>query len=152
MKVQTASATITFARTLESESAEFYETLSQKHPEHKDVFLSFARENAKNVAQIERAYYGVITDAIEGCFAFNIETDEYAFDAGLAEDSGLSDALGRAVEIEGKILKFYSDAVEQSKPLMADVPRAFEAVAKRRRGRRPQLEHTSEASSRRESA
>jgi hypothetical protein len=39
------------------------------------------------------------------------------------------------MEIEEKIIKFYSDAAEQSKSLMADVPRAFRMVAKKR-GRR----------------
>ena len=71
MKLHTASEVISFVRKLESDSAKFYDTLSQKYVQGSDVFLSFAKENGKNIVQIERSYYGVITDAIEGCFAFD---------------------------------------------------------------------------------
>jgi len=46
-----------------------------------------------------------------------------------------SDAIKKAIEIEEKILKFYIDAAEQSKSLMADVPRSFKLVAKKRERR-----------------
>ena len=135
MKLQTASATISFAKKLEDESAKFYEDLAQRYTEGKDTFLSFAKENGKNVVQIERAYYGVITDAIEGCFAFNLNPDEYTVKTELAGEASYSEALDKAVEIEEKIIKFYSDAAEQSKSLMADVPRAFMIIAKKRDNR-----------------
>ena len=135
MKLQTASATISFAKGLEEQSAEFYEDLSQRYAEGEDIFLSFAKENRKNVVQIERAYYGVITDAIEGCFAFNIEPDAYTLETEVAENVSYSDALDKAIELEERIIKFYSDAAEQSKSLMADVPRAFRMVAKKRDNR-----------------
>ena len=135
MKLQTASAVISFAKSLEDESAKFYEDLSQRYAEDKDVFVSFAKENRKNVVQIERAYYGVISDAIEGCFAFGIEPDAYTVETALAEDASYSDALDKAIELEERIVKFYSDAAEQSKSLMADVPRAFMMVAKKRGNR-----------------
>jgi len=139
MALNTASATISFAKKLEEDSAKFYEDLSQRYPKGKDVFLSFVKENGKNVVQIERTYYGVITDAIEGCFAFNIDPDEYTLKTQLAENTSYSDALDRAVEMEEKIIKFYSDAAEQSKSLMADVPRAFRMIAKKRDSRRLEL-------------
>ncbi|MFC1860022.1 hypothetical protein ACFLYC_00390 [Chloroflexota bacterium] len=131
MKLQTASSVISFAKSLETELAKFYEDLSQRYAGSKDVFLSFANENRKNIIQIERAYYGVITDAIEGCFAFNINADDYALKTELAEGGSYSDALDKATELEEKIVQFYSDAAEQSKSLMADVPRAFLMVAKK---------------------
>jgi hypothetical protein len=37
------------------------------------------------------------------------------------------------------LLKFYSDAAEQSKSLMADVPRAFKMVAKKKANRQSRL-------------
>ena len=74
MEINTSSATISFARKLEEDSTKFYEDLSQRYPKNEDVFLTFAKENRKYIVQIERAYYGVITDALEGCFAFNINT------------------------------------------------------------------------------
>jgi len=139
MELNTASATISFTKKLEEDSAKFYEDLSQRYAKDKDVLLSFAKENGKNIVQVERAYYGVITDAIEGCFAFKINPDEYTFKTELAEGASYSDALEKAVEMEEKIIRFYTDAAEQSKSLMADVPRAFMIVAKKRENREAML-------------
>ena len=139
MELHTASEVISFAKKLENESAKFYQDLSLKYAKDEDVFLSLVKENGKNVVQIERAYYGVITDAIEGCFAFDINPDEYALNTELAEKASYSDALDKAVEIEERIIKFYSDAAEQSKSLMADVPRSFTMVARKRSNRIPKL-------------
>ena len=135
MEINTASATISFARKLEEDSAKFYDDLPQRYPKGKDVFLAFAKENRKNIVQIERAYYGVITDALEGCFAFNLNPDEYTLKTELAEASGFSEALNQALKIEENMIKFYSDAAEQSKSLMADVPRAFTLIARKRESR-----------------
>lgn len=139
MEINTASATISFARKLEEDSAKFYDDLPQRYPKGEDVFLSFAKENRKNIVQIERAYYGVITDALEGCFAFNLNPDEYTLKTELAEAANFSEALDQAVEIEEKMIKFYSDAAEQSKSLMADVPRAFMLIVRKREGRETKL-------------
>ena len=139
MGLNTAAAAISFAKKLEEDSAKFYEDLSRRYAKDEDVFLSFIKENSKNIVQIERAYYEVISDAIEGCFAFDINPDEYTFETALPDKVGYSDALDRAIEIEEKIMKFYSDAAEQSKSLLADVPRAFVMVAKKRSSRRLKL-------------
>jgi len=139
MILHTASETISFAKKLENESAKFYEDLCQKYAKDEDAFHSFVEENGKNIVQTERAYYGVITDAIEGCFAFDVETDEYSFDTELADNASYADTLSRAIEIEEKIIRFYTDAGEQSSSLMADVPRAFKMIAKKRRNRELKL-------------
>jgi rubrerythrin len=139
MNLQTASSVISFAKSLEDESARFYQSLAQRYTQGKDIFLSFAIENKKNIVQIERAYYGVITDAIEGCFAFDVEPDAYAVKTTLAGAASYSDALGKAIELEEKIGRFYSDAAEQSKSLMADVPRAFTLIARKRSDRGAKL-------------
>ncbi len=136
MKLNTCSQVISLTKEFENESAKFYEDLSRRYAKDVDVLLSFAKENRKNIVQVERVYYGVITDAIEGCFAFNLNPDEYTFETKLAEGASYSDALGKAIGMEEKIVKFYSDAAEQSKSLMADVPRAFTMVAKKRDNRR----------------
>ena len=135
MIINTCSGAMSFAKELENESAKFYQDLSQRFTKNKDLFLSFAKENEEYITLIERAYYGVITDALDGCFAFNINPEDYALKTELREKASYSEALARAMEIEEKIIKFYSDAAEQSKSLMADVPRAFRMVAKKR-GRR----------------
>jgi rubrerythrin len=135
MVLNTASEVISFTRKLEEDSARFYEDLAQQAKKDEETLLSLARENRKNIIQVERAYYGVITDALEGCFAFNINLDEYAFQAELSEKASYAEALAGAIAMEEKIKKFYSDAAEQSKSLMADVPRAFAMIAKKRDGR-----------------
>ena len=140
MELHTTSEVISFTKKLEEDGAKLYEDLAQRYMEDRETWLSFAKENRRNVIQIERTYYSVITDAIEGCFAFNINPGDYAFKPEFAEGASYSDALKKAVEMEETIIKFYSHAVEQSKSLMADVPRAFMMVAKKRGNRRQKLE------------
>jgi rubrerythrin len=140
MILHTASEGITFAKKLENDSAKFYEELSGQNTKDAGVFLSFAQENKKNIVQVERAYYGVITDAIEGCFAFNINPDEYNLKTAVEKGSDYPGILGRALEIEKTIIKFYTDAAEQSKSLMADVPRAFMLIARKRGSRLEKLD------------
>jgi rubrerythrin len=139
MVINTCSGAISFAKELENESAKFYENLSQRFSRDKDLFLSFVKENGEYITQIERAYYGVITDAFEGCFAFNIDTQKYKFKTELAEKVSYSEASTKAIEIEEEMIRFYSEAAEQSKLLMADVPRSFTLVAKKRSERVPKL-------------
>ena len=139
MKLQTASSVISLAKELEGKAAEFYENLAQRYTDGKDAFHSFAKENKKNVVQIERAYYGVITDAIEGCFAFDLESDDYPIETALVDNADYSEALGRAVKIEETMVKFYTTAAEQSKSLMADVPRAFMLIVRKRNERLAKL-------------
>ena len=133
MILHTASEGITLAKKLENESAGFYEELARRIPLHADLLLSFAKENKKNIANIDRVYYGVITDAIEGSYAFSINSDDYAID--VAVSSNIKDMLQKALSIEDIIIKFYSIAAEQSSSLMADLPRAFIIIAKKRGNR-----------------
>ena len=139
MGISTCSGAISLSRELENESAKFYQELSKRFEKDKDLFLTFAKENAKYVTQIERAYYGVITDAIEGCFAFDLNPEDYQVKAAPSKDASYSNALKEALAMEEKILKFYGIAAEQSKHLMADVPRSFNLVAKKRSERVPKL-------------
>lgn len=139
MEISTCSGAISLSRELENESAKFYQELSKSFEKDKELFLGFAKENAKYVTQIERAYYGVITDAIEGCFAFDLNPDDYKIQAAPSKGATYPNALKEAVAMEEKILKFYHVAAEQSKHLMADVPRNFTLVAKKRNERIPKL-------------
>lgn len=72
MRLHTSSEVISLAKEIESRSARFYENLAEQHEKDKETLLSLAKENKKNIIQFERAYYGVISDAIEGCFTFNM--------------------------------------------------------------------------------
>jgi len=139
MRLHTTSEVISLARKFESESANFYRDLSRRYSKDEDVFTSFARENEGNIVQIERAYYGVITDAIEGGFAFDMESEDFTFEAALAKDASYSNALDKVISIENNIIKFYLDAARQSDALMADIPGAFRRVARKRENRRTVL-------------
>jgi rubrerythrin len=145
MTINTCSGAISLSRELENQAATFYQELSHKFEKNKDLFIGFADENIKFVKQIERAYYGVITDAIEGCFAFNLNEEEYQVKTALPATMSSSDAVAEAVKIEENLLKFYGTAAEQSKHLMADVPRSFTLVAKKRSERIPKLKALLEA-------
>ncbi len=139
MGISTCSGAISLSREMENESAKFYQEMSKRFEKDKDLFLAFAKDNAKYVTQIERAYYGVITDAIEGCFAFDLNAEDYQVKPTPSKDASYPNALKEALAMEEKILKFYHIAAEQSKHLMADVPRSFTLVAKKRSERVPKL-------------
>ena len=135
MEISTCSGAISLTKELENESAKVYQELAQKFEKDKDLFLAFAKENGKFYSQVERAYYGVITDALEGCFAFNLNSEDYQFQKTLPKDISLSNAVVEALKMEETMLRFCQTAAEQSKHLMADVPRAFTLVAKKRNER-----------------
>jgi len=73
METSTCSGAISLSREMENESVKSYQELSKRFERDKDLFLAFAKESSKYVNQIERAYDGVITDAVEGCFAFYLK-------------------------------------------------------------------------------
>jgi rubrerythrin len=139
MRLNTSASVISFARQLEADSAAFYEKIGERYPKGAELFLAFSKENSKYVTMIERAYYGVITDALEGCFAFSVETDKYVFEKGPAKGLAYADALNQAIDMEKKLVSFYTDAAEQSKAFMADVPRTFLIVARKRKDREERL-------------
>jgi hypothetical protein len=139
MNLRTASETLSFIRNLEEKAAAFYEELAGRFPEKKEDFLTFAKESRKFNKQIQMAYQSVITDAIEGCYAFNLETDDYSFDTDLPDNAGLAEAAGKALAIEGKIVACYTVGAEQSGSLLADVPRNFRIVVKKRDNRLEKL-------------
>jgi len=139
MQLNTSASVISFAKQLEADSAGFYEKMAERYPKAAEILLAFSKENSKYTTMIQRAYYGVITDAIEGCFAFSVETGKYAFEREPAKGLGYTDALNQAIDMEQKLMSFYTDAAEQSEAFMADVPRTFLIVAKKRKDRRDKL-------------
>ena len=139
MTIHTCSEVVSLARELEGQATKFYQGLSKRFVEGKKTFSALAKENQGYFTQVERAYYGVITDAFEGCFAFKMNPDEYRFETDLGKKATYPQAVAKALEIEEKMIRFYEDAAEQSKSLMADVPRAMRLVAKKRGDRESRL-------------
>jgi hypothetical protein len=140
MIIHTMSEGITLARKLETDSAAFYEALAKKFAADAETYLAFAKENKKNIAQIDRAYYGVITDALEGGYALNLEADKYAIKTSLAAGAKAAEVVKQAVAMEDTIIGYYTVAAEQSRALMADVPQTFLLIAKKRKTRKEKLE------------
>ena len=140
MELNTASSVISLARELEETSALFYEGLAVQYPANEETFTGYAKENRKFIKQFETAYYGVITDALEGCFAFKIKPDKYELKLDAGSGQNINEATDRAIQIEDTMWHFYTDAAEQSKSLMADVPRVFSLIAKKIVVRKQQLE------------
>ena len=65
--------------------------------------------------------------------------EDYSLETELAGNASLAEAIQCAMKIEEKIIEFYNVAAEQSKSLMADVPRAFKLVVKKRNKRQSTL-------------
>lgn len=141
MQMQTASEAVSFSQELEEKAAKFYEQLAEILTDYSDTFKGFANENRKFAKQIHRAYISVISDAIEGSYAINLESEEFAFDTDVPQDIPLAKAVEKAKSVEDKIIDYYERAAEQSKALMADVPRNMSIVARKRRNNRlPKLQ------------
>jgi rubrerythrin len=138
-EINTASAVMGLARKLEEEGAQFYTALAERHPEQSEIFLALARENIRNITLIERTYYSVISDALEGCFSFSLFPEEYVLKVALKPQGSLSDALALAAEMEAQVIRFYTRAAEQSKSLLADLPRIFAQIAQKRESRKTNL-------------
>jgi len=135
MELKTCSEVISFTRKLEEKNAAFYETFAKYHPQNSEVLLSMATENRKNITQVERAYYSVISDALEGCFVFCINPDKYSIPVQITEGEYFTQTLEKAIEMEGIAKRYFTDAAEQSRALIADVSRAFSIIARKRDSR-----------------
>ena len=141
--LNTTSAFITFHGKLEDEAGAFYELLasSGRYPEAEETFLSLAKENGKHKEMVLRTYREVVTDAFEGGFPlFPLDEEDYRVQTELPEDASLSDVLKRATEIEEKSRRFCTDAAKSTRGLMADIPQAFEWVARAKARREKELQ------------
>ena len=138
-EIKTASAVMSLARKLEEEGAGFYSALSQKFPEQSEAFAALAKENKRFISQLETTYYSVISDALEGCFSFRLEPAAYNLKVALKPGEGLPGAVKTALAMEEKTMEFYNLAAEQSKGLLADVPRMMAQISQKREKRRTTL-------------
>ena len=139
--VPTASAIISYSEKLEEESSRFYEKLAEKFSENKELFLGFAQQGRKNKVMITRTYQETISDALEACFSFKgLKLPDHTIQTSATENAGYAGALKTAIELEDKACRFYLDAAECGKTLLATIPRAFKKAAEERNKRRLKLE------------
>lgn len=135
MELNTASEAITYARRLEEQSASFYETCAAQFPEAAEMWRSLATENRKLFGHLEQIYYGAISDALEGGFAFRMTAEADDILTPIKPPANAPAALRTAIAIEGKIAAFYTAASTQARSLMADVSRAMALIARKRQPR-----------------
>lgn len=147
LTLNTTAAVISFVTKSEEDSAGFYEQLAAKYAKGKDTFLSFSKENRQNKVTVERAYYGVISDALEACYSFKdgLNSETYGVGLELAEGASYADALKAAMEKEKTIQNLYLESARLSEGLMADVTRAFKVMAKKRDARLAKLNELAQA-------
>jgi len=132
MKLCTASETIRFIGELEEQLAVFGKGIAEKYRRDQQTWLAYAKENRTYVSQVQMAYQSAITDAIEGCYAFDLETDEFALNTGLTDETSYQHAVAMVVAAEEKMIHLYQTGAEQSGALLADVPRNFKIILKKR--------------------
>ena len=125
---------------LEDESAEFYRRLGERYAQGRDVFLSLAKECARDRVLVTRTYQETITDALETGFSFKrLDLSRYVADTGLRVETSYADALGIAVQLEEKASAFYEEAADMSESLLATIPKAFRRIADERNRRKVKL-------------
>lgn len=136
----TASAIITFAETLEEDSAKFYERLASKHLQNADLFLSFSKQCKSDKKLIVLTYRETITDALEACFSFEgVVLPEISL-AEIGTETTFSQDLMIAIEFERIAVSFYTNMLNCSKALLSTISKSFEKVSERREKRRQQME------------
>lgn len=135
MQLQTTSETISFIRDYENLIAGFYEALAARFTDRAEELNALAADNRKYVTLLERTYFSVISDAIEGGYAFDMNPDAYQFDATLPADATLAQGIRQALALEQTSIDFYALAAEQSAALMADVPQMMKQIVKKKNRR-----------------
>jgi hypothetical protein len=131
MELNTAASVIRYISKLEIESGEMYEKLGRLHEEFREPFSAFARENIKNEQRVKRAYYGVVSDALETGFCFmGLQADISLPEFG--KESVLIDLLKRILKLENEIKLFYAEAAHLSMSLLTDVSRECKKIANTR--------------------
>ena len=134
MELNTAAAVIKYVSRLELESAKLYEECSKRHEKVRESLEKFAKENRKHEQKIKRAYYNVVSDALETGFCFKGFKSDLAIPT-CAQGATVSEILEVAIGLENDIKDFYEEAAALSKCLLADVPREMEKVVKAREER-----------------
>ena len=135
----TASQVIGFASRLEERSSELYLSLANELPDHADVLQSYSNACKKHAKQIERTYRGVISDALETGFAFDINEDDFPIQESMPNDKGEASTYQQVQDMEEFPMRFNREAARQSEALLADITKLFLLIAERRYNRLSEL-------------
>ena len=78
----------------------------------------------------------MITDTLQSNFSFgDLDTDDHELDVSVAPGAGTGALRAKALGLEETVKAFYLRAGESSEGLMADMPRLFRKIAKKREER-----------------
>jgi len=139
MECTTAASVITHVSKIELDSAKLYEQWGKLHEKLRDSFEAFAKANRKNEQRVNRAYYSVVSDALETGFCFKEIRADIVIPE-VSKGASVSEVLNRAVALEKEIREFYGKAANSSRALLADVSRQMEKVSQERTKRVEQLQ------------
>jgi len=132
--LRTTSQIISHHARLETESANGYRTLAEKHPDHRDTFNRLAEENHRHMARVERAYRFGVTDAYEvGITSTQLDPGEYQLEEYMGES--LAEDLATALRNEETLIRFCLDAAKTSGELLPDLPDTFDYLIRRKKRR-----------------
>lgn len=130
-ELKTASSVVNYIIAIESASADFYGQSAAAYSELQNALEKLAKENRKYGKRIKKAYYSAVTDALETNFSFKgLEAAVALPEAGVWESA--THLQRRAIVLEKSVQSFYLEAANQSKGLLADVPKAIMRLAKER--------------------
>jgi hypothetical protein len=140
IRLNTSASLISFVSKIEEKSTAFYSQLALQHEVYALLFSSFVKENSVFDRNIKRAYYNVVSDALETGFCFDITVDERLIAPSTSPDIPSGVALQRCIELEDSMTVFYIEAARQSKVLLSDVSRAMDRVVRSRQERKRKLQ------------
>ena len=123
MDLTTSASFISYVSKIEQGSSDFYERCMGQHVEFTGIFDLFIEENKKSEKNIRRAYYSVVSDALETNFCFKGLEDDVEIPV-LKHGASLFEILKMCIELEKNIQGFYQKATDLSMALLADVSRA----------------------------
>jgi rubrerythrin len=139
MECTTAASVITYVSKIELDSATLYEQWGRLHEKFRDPFEAFAKSNKKHEQRVKRAYYSVVSDALETGFCFKDLRADIVIPE-FSKGASVSEVLNLAVALETKIRDFYVKAATSSRALLADVSRQMDKVSQDRTKRMEQLQ------------
>lgn len=136
MRLSTMAAVMSFVTKIETQAASFYEAKAGKYPELEETLLKWAKENRKFEKQVKQTYFGVITDTLESNFSFEgLDAGDYPMDTDLPDGADATALKAKVRSLEETIKRFYEEAARLSEGLMADIPRLFKRIVKKREER-----------------
>jgi len=131
MECTTAASVITYVSKIELDSAKLYEQWVGLFDRFRNSFEAFAKQNKKNEQRVKRAYYSVVSDALETGFCFKDLRADIVIPE-FSEEATVSEVLNSALKLEKEILDFYVKAANSSRALLADVSRQMDKVSQER--------------------